>query len=59
MVRQLVEGLGVLVLVVKGVLIFVLLLWGGHPLWGPVEVSCLMVGIGSVTTAKLLRDPTP
>ncbi len=57
-VRQMVGGLGVLVLVVKGLVIFIPSLWGEHPLWGPVEVSCLIVGIASVFAAKLLRDPT-
>ncbi len=58
-VRQLVGGLGVLVLVVKGLAIPVPLLWGEHPLWGPIEVSCLIVGIVSVLAAKFLRDPPP
>ena len=58
-VRQLIGGLGVLVLVVNGLYIPVPLLWGGHPLWGPIEVSCLIVGIVSVLAAKFLRDPPP
>ena len=58
-VRRMIGGLGVLLLVVKGVTIFVPLLWGGYPLWGTMEVTCLVLGIGSVLAAGFLRDLEP
>ncbi len=52
--RLMVGGLGVLLLVVKGITIVVPLLWGEPPLHGPIEVTCLVVGISSVLAAKYL-----
>ena len=52
--RLMVGGLGVLLLLVKGVTIVVPLLWGGAPLHGPIEVTCLVVGISSILAAKYL-----
>ena len=52
--RLMVGGLGMLLLLVKGITIVVPLLWGGSPLHGPIEVTCLVVGISSVLAAKYL-----
>ena len=55
--RQMVGGLGVLLLVVKIVTILVPLLWQEHLHWGPIEVTCLLVGITSILAARYLRIP--
>ena len=44
-VRQIVGGLGVLLLVIKVATILTPLLWEEHLHWGPIEVTCLVVGI--------------
>jgi hypothetical protein len=58
-VRALVGGLGVLLVVTKSVVILTPLLWGASPLHGPIEVTCLVVGLLSIVAAKYLRDDTP
>lgn len=57
-VRQMVGGLGVLLLVVKVATILVPLLWQEHLQWGPVEVTCLLVGITSILASRYLRSPS-
>lgn len=57
-VRQIVGGLGILVLVVKVATILAPLLWEGHLHWGPIEVTCLVVGIVSILAARYLRSPS-
>jgi hypothetical protein len=54
-VRRMVGGLGVLLLSVKGVVILVPLLWGEPPLFAPVEVTCLVVGLLSILVARHLH----
>ena len=57
-VRQGVGGMGILLLVVKVVVIFLPLLWGGSLLHGPIELTCLVAGVLSIFAAKYLRsDP--
>ncbi|HEV2092639.1 MAG TPA: hypothetical protein VGR18_05685 [Rubrobacter sp.] len=58
-VRQMVGGLGVLLLVVKAITILTPLTWGGHALHGPVEITCLAVGASSVLAARYLPDDRP
>ncbi len=56
--RQMVGGLGVLLLVVKVATILVPLLWEEHLHWGIIEVTCLVVGITSILVARYLRSPS-
>lgn len=58
-VRQIVGGLGVLVLVVKALTIVTPLAWGGPPQHGPIEVTCLVVGLASVLAARYLPGDAP
>ena len=58
-IRGLVGGLGVLLVVIKSVVILAPLLWGESPLHGPIEVTCLVVGLLSIVAARYLRDDTP
>ncbi len=58
-VRQMVGGLGVLLLAVKAITIVTPLTWGGQPLHGPIEVTCLVVGVSSVLAARYLPDDRP
>lgn len=55
-VRQMVGGLGVLMIVVKVITIATPLMWGGPPQHGPVEVTCLVVGVSSILAARYLKD---
>ncbi len=55
-VRQMVLGLGVLLVVVKTITILVPLGWGGPPEHGSVEISCLVVGVLSILAARYLPD---
>ncbi len=55
-VLNIVQGLGVLMVVVKGITLLSLLLIGQAIQWGTVEVSCFIVGIGSILAARYLRD---
>ena len=55
-VRQMVGGLGVLMVVVKTITVFTPLAWGGPPEHGPIEVTCLVVGISSILAARYLPD---
>ena len=54
--RVVVGGLGVLLVAVKTGMIFVPLTWGGHPWHGPIEITCLVVGIASILAARYLPD---
>ena len=58
-VRTVVGGMGVMLLLVKGITMSVPLLWGGAPLLGPMEVTCLVVGVLSILAARYLRDNAP
>lgn len=58
-IRSVVGGMGVMLLLVKGVTISVPLLWGGGPLLGPMEVTCLVVGALSILAARYLSDGAP
>ena len=58
-VRGMVGGLGVMLLLVKGATMLVPLLWGGSLLLGPIEVTCLAVGVLSVLAARYLSDDAP
>ena len=51
-VRQMVMGLGVLVLLVKATEILLSWSFSGRVLHGPVEITCLMVGITSILAAR-------
>ena len=53
-VRQMVGGMGVLLLTVKAITILTPLTWGGHVLHGPIEFTCLVVGVTSILAAKYL-----
>ena len=55
-VRTMVGGMGVLLLVVKVVTILSPSLLGEAPLFGPIEITCLVVGLLSVLAARYLRD---
>jgi hypothetical protein len=55
-VRQVVGGLGILLLTVKAVVIFLPLLWGESLLHGPIELTCLVAGVLSIFAAKYLRS---
>jgi hypothetical protein len=55
-VRELVGGLGVLLVVIKSVVILAPLLWGESPLKGPIEITCLVVGLISIVAARYLRE---
>ncbi len=58
--RTMVGGMGVLLLVVKVVTILSpSLLLGEAPLSGPIEITCLVVGLLSVLAARYLRDDAP
>ncbi len=58
-VRQVVGGMGVLLLLVKGTVILAPLLWGEPPFHGPIEITCLVVGLLSILVARYSRDRTP
>ena len=54
--RSVVGGLGVLLIVSKAVVIGTGLLFGDeHDFFSPIEVVCLVVGIGSILAAALLK----
>lgn len=57
--RSVVGGLGVLLLVSKAVIVGTGLLFGNdHDLFSPIEVVCVVVGLGSVLAAAFLKpDP--
>jgi len=58
-VLQIIQGLGVLMVAIKGITLLALLLLGGEIRWGSIEVSCFVVGIGSILVARYLRDDQP
>lgn len=58
-IRSIVGGLGTLLLLVKGATIVLSLLFSASPLYGPIEISCLVVGLLSILAARYLRDGTP
>jgi hypothetical protein len=58
-VRQIVGGLGVLLLVIKAATVLAALVVYGRFEHGPVEITCLVLGAGSVLAARYLRDGEP
>ena len=59
-VREAVGGMGLLLLLIKGVTILApFLLWGETPLHGPIEITCLVAGGFSVLAARYLPDGPP
>ena len=56
LVRRMVGGLGALLLLVKVVTIVMPLTWGGHPLHGPAEITCLVLGGASILAARFLHS---
>ncbi|MDQ3377537.1 MAG: hypothetical protein M3533_11665 [Actinomycetota bacterium] len=59
-VRTVIGGMGVLLLLSKGVVVAVVVLVGNEePLFGPVEVVCFAVGFLSVAVARFARDASP
>ena len=58
-VRQMVGGLGVMLLAVKAITILTPLAWGGQALHGPIEITCLAVGVCSVLAARYSPDEGP
>lgn len=57
-VRRVVGGLGLMLLLVKGATTVVPLLWGGGMLLGPIELTCLVVGVLSVIVARYAGSGT-
>ncbi len=57
--RRMVGGLGVLLLVVKTATVLGVLLAYGRLEHGPVEVTCLVLGVGNVLAARYLPGDTP
>ncbi len=55
-VRQIVGGLGVLLVVVKGVEVLASWLLPIRYLHGPIEIACLIVGVASILAARYLPD---
>ncbi len=58
-IRTVVGGMGVLLLLVKAVTIFSPSLLGDAPLHGPIEITCLVIGLLSILAAKYLPDGSP
>jgi hypothetical protein len=56
MIRMVVGGLGVLLVAVKTGMLLVPLTWGSYPWHGPIEITCLVVGIASILAAGYLPD---
>lgn len=54
--RRMVGGLGVLLVVTKTVTVLASLVWFGVLEHGPVEITCLVLGIGSILAARHLPD---
>lgn len=55
-IRQMVGGLGVLLVVVKTITIVTPLTWGGPSKHGPIEITCLVLGITSILAARYLKE---
>ncbi len=55
-VRRIIGGLGVLLVVTKVVTIASSALLGDEPLHGPVEITCLVLGLTSILAARFLPD---
>ncbi len=58
-IRQMVGGLGVLVIVVKALMVLALLAGYRHFEHGPIEISCLVAGITSILAARYLPGDRP
>ncbi len=55
-IRQMIGGLGVLLVAVKTITIATPLTWGGPAKHGPVEITCLVLGVISILAAWYLKD---
>jgi len=55
-VRRMVGGLGTLVVAIKAIVVLAGWLLLGHFGHGPVEVTCLVLGVGSILAARYLPD---
>ena len=56
-VRTVVGGMGVLLLLSKGVILMSSwLVSGDRPFFGPIEVTCLVVGASSIAASRWLGD---
>jgi hypothetical protein len=58
-VRQMVVNLGVLLVAVKEIEVSALYASGHNLVWGPIEVTCFMLGITSILACRYLRDASP
>ncbi len=55
-VRQVVGGMGVLLVIGKGIILFIPLVWGQAPFHGPIEITCFVAGVLSILAARYLQD---
>ena len=55
-IRQMIGGLGVLLVATKVVTIASPTLLGDEPLHGPIEITCLVLGLTSILAARFLPD---
>lgn len=55
-VRTVVGGMGILLVVLKAIVFVLPLLLGESPLWGPIEITCLVIGVLSVLASRYLRE---
>ena len=53
-IRPVISGLGVLLLLGKGIILATGVLWGTAHLFGPTEITCLVFGATSLLAAKYL-----
>jgi hypothetical protein len=54
--RQILMGLGVLVLLTKALMVLALFVGFGHLEHGPIALTCLVVGVASILAAKYLPN---
>ena len=52
--RQVIGGMGVLLVIGKGIILFILLAWGEAPFHGPIEITCFIAGVLSILAARHL-----
>lgn len=57
--RQIVAGMGGLMVTLKVINLLIIWLSGEAIVWGPLEVSCFVLGIASILAARYLRDGSP
>ncbi len=58
-VHGIVEGLGWLLVVVKGISTLGLWALGEVVLWNPIEWTCVLIGVSSILVGRYLRDHLP